>query len=128
MTFVIILMIILGITVGLLVPFLPYEYTKYTAIAIMACFDSVMGAFNAHLKKKFDMKVFVSGFFVNSVLSIILTLIGETLDVDIFLAAIFVFVFRIYNNFSSIRRELIFMYDNKVQQKKLKEEELNNKV
>jgi len=126
MIIVIILMIILGITIGLLVPFLPYEYTKYTAIAIMACFDSVMGALNAHLKKKYDMKVFVSGFFVNSILSIVLTLIGENLDVDIFLAAIFVFVFRIYNNFSSIRRELIFMYDNKVQEKKLKAEENKN--
>ena len=34
-------------------------------------------------------------------------MIGQNLDVDIYLAAIFVFVFRIFNNLSVIRRIFI---------------------
>ena len=40
-------------------------------------------------------------------------LLGESLDVDIFLAAIFVFVTRIFTNLSCIRRELLERIENK---------------
>lgn len=89
------------------VPVIPYEYARYLAVAIMATFDSVMGALNSLLKGEFDIKIFTSGFFVNSIIAILLTYLGDSLDVNIFLAAIFVFVFRIFNNFSSIRRYFI---------------------
>ncbi len=101
------------------VPIIPYEFAKYSAIAIMAGLDSILGATNAMLKNKFDISIFVSGFFINSVIAMVLTLIGEKLDANIFLAAIFVFVYRIFNNFSSIRRELIERHN----QKKVKNEE-----
>ena len=97
----------LGILVGMWVPVIPYEYARYLAVAIMAAFDSVMGALNSLTKDEFDIKIFVSGFFVNSIIAIVLTYLGDSLDVNIFLAAIFVFVTRIFNNFSSIRRYLI---------------------
>ena len=47
------------------------------------------------------------GFFINSLIAISFTIIGESLNVDIYLAAIFVFVFRIFNNLSLIRRNLL---------------------
>ena len=46
------------------------------------------------------MKIFVSGFFTNAFIAIVFTMFGERLDVDISLAAIFVFVYRIFNNLS----------------------------
>jgi small basic protein len=95
------------------VPIIPYEFAKYSAVAIMAALDSILGATNAILKDKFEIKIFVSGFFINSIIAIALTLIGEKLDANIFLAAIFVFVYRIFNNFSSIRRELLERYEKK---------------
>ena len=95
------------------VPIIPYEFAKYSAVAIMAALDSILGATNAILKDKFEMKIFVSGFFINAIIAIALTLIGEKLDANIFLAAIFVFVYRIFNNFSSIRRELVERYEKK---------------
>lgn len=104
---------VLGIFIGVLVPVIPYEYAKYTAVAIMAAFDSVVGAINGRMKHKFDMKIFVSGFFTNAVIAIALTMFGETLDVDIALAAIFVFVSRIFTNLSSIRREILVRMDEK---------------
>ena len=53
------------------------------------------------------MKIFVSGFFGNAILAIILTYLGERLNVDIYLAAIVVFVGRMFTNLSIIRRELV---------------------
>ncbi len=104
---------LLGVAIGLWAPVIPYEFARYSAIAIVAAFDSIMGAINATIKKSFNIKIFVSGFFVNILLAIALTLLGDNLDVNIFLAAIFVFVTRIFTNFSSIRRELIARYDAK---------------
>ncbi len=98
---------------GLWAPVIPYEFAKYTAIAVVAAFDSIMGAMNGIIKKNFNIKIFVSGFFVNIFLGVSLTLLGDNLDVNIFLAAIFVFVTRIFTNFSSIRRELVARYEAK---------------
>ncbi len=103
----------LGILIGFLAPMIPYSYTKYTAIAIMAAFDSVIGAINATLQKKYEMSIFVSGFFTNMFIAIAFTMLGESLDVDISLAAIVVFVFRIFNNLSTIRRQVLSNLDKK---------------
>ncbi|MBO5141847.1 MAG: small basic family protein [Clostridia bacterium] len=108
---------ILGIAVGIIVPVIPYEYAKYTAVAIVAAFDSVVGAINGVIKNSFDIKIFVSGFFTNALIAILLTLLGESLDVDIFLAAIFVFATRIFTNLSYIRRELINRIETKKNEK-----------
>ncbi len=110
---IILLAILAGIAVGLWAPIIPYEFARYSAIAIVAAFDSIMGALNAIVKNNFNLKIFVSGFFVNIVIAMLLTLLGDNLDANIFLAAIFVFVTRIFNNFSSIRRELITRYESK---------------
>lgn len=73
----------------------------------MAAFDSVIGAISAISQNRYNMKVFVSGFFTNAFIAIAFTMLGEGLDVDIFLAAIFVFVYRIFNNLATIRRYMI---------------------
>ena len=104
---------LLGVLIGILVPVIPYEYAKYTAVAIVAAFDSVIGATTGIIKNNFNIKIFVSGFFTNAIIAILLTLLGESLDVDIFLAAIFVFVTRIFTNLSCIRRELLERIENK---------------
>ena len=93
--------------IGSLIPTISYEYSKYLAIAIMAAFDSSIGALAAKTQNKYDYKIFFSGFIVNALIAILFTLMGENLDVDIYLAAIFVFVFRIFNNLSVIRRYAI---------------------
>ena len=104
---------ILGVLIGIVVPVIPYEYAKYTAVAIIAAVDSVIGAINGRMKHQFDIKIFVSGFFINAIIAILLTMLGENLDLDIFLAAIFVFVTRIFTNLSCIRREIINRIENK---------------
>lgn len=118
MIIIILIAIILGISLGFVAPMIPYVYTKYMAIAIMSSLDSIFGALNSSLQHKFDMNIFVSGFFTNMFIAIAFTVLGESLDVDISLAAIFVFTFRIFNNLSGIRRELLKSFDNKKKSKK----------
>ena len=84
-----------------------YAYSKYLAIAILACIDSVFGGIAGYVEKKFDLAVFVTGFFGNALLAVILIYIGEKLSLDLYLAAVFVFGNRMFINFAIIRRYLL---------------------
>lgn len=95
---------IIGALIGINAPIIPYTYSGYLAIAIIAALDSVFGGISSTLNKTFDIKIFVSGFFGNAILSIALTYLGQKLNVDIYLAAIVVFVGRMFNNLAIIRR------------------------
>lgn len=118
---ILIVFITAGIITGLNVE-IPLSYSNYIAVAILACLDSVFGAFSANVEKKFSMSVFLSGFVGNALVAILLVFIGEKLNVDIFLAAVIVFSTRLLNNFSSIRRFLLEKYENKNKvDKKVKE-------
>lgn len=95
---------IIGVIVGNFAPIISYTYSGYLAIAIVAALDSVFGGVVSSLNKKFDMGVFLSGFFGNAILAMLLSYLGQRLNVDIYLAAIFVFVSRMFNNLGVIRR------------------------
>ena len=112
----------LGVIIGSLLPTIPYTVSKFLAIAIVAALDSVFGGIASSIKKNFDFKVFISGFFVNAILAILLTYLGQKLNVDIYLAAIIVFVGRMFNNLGIIRRFYLNKIDIK-QKKKIKNEE-----
>lgn len=120
MVIAIIIGCILGALIGINAPMIPYSYSGYLAIGIIAALDSVFGAMNATIKKNFDMTIFLSGFFGNAILSILLTYLGEKLNVDIYLAAIVVFVGRMFNNLSIIRREYIEKLRAKTKEMKIK--------
>jgi small basic protein len=109
---------LVGALIGIYAPIIPYTYSGYLAIAIIAALDSVFGGINSLLKKNFDLKIFVTGFFGNAILSILLTILGQKLNVDIYLAAIVVFVGRMFNNFASIRRYYLDKWSNRKAVKK----------
>lgn len=109
---------LVGVILGVYAPTISYIYADYLAISIIAALDSVLGGITASLKNNFDFKVFVSGFFVNAILSILLTLLGNKLNVDIYLAAIVVFVGRMFNNLTIIRRYYIEKWDNMIKASK----------
>lgn len=108
--------IICGIFLGLNVV-IPYSYSQYIAVAILACLDSVFGAFAANTENKFKMNVFLSGFFGNALIAMLLVYIGSKLNVDIYLAAVIVFSGRLLNNFSVIRRVFVEKYEKKYDKK-----------
>ena len=109
---------ILGAVIGIYAPMIPYTYSGYLAIAIIAALDSVFGGLASTVKKNFDLKIFVSGFFGNAILSILLTYLGQKLNVDIYLAAIVVFVGRMFNNLGTIRRYYVEKWSNNIRNKK----------
>ncbi len=116
---------ILGALVGINIPTISYTYSSYLAIAIIAALDSVFGGISGTLKGEFDFKVFISGFFCNSLLSILLTYLGNKLNVDIYLAAIVVFVGRMFINLTIIRKYYIEKWTQKIEKLKNKEEKSN---
>ena len=102
--FAIVIGCIVGVILGINAPTISYIYSDYLAISIVAALDSVFGGITATLKNNFDFKIFVTGFFGNAILSILLAFLGNKLNVDIYLAAIVVFVGRMFNNLTIIRR------------------------
>ena len=106
---------LLGAIVGVNAPVISYTYSSYLAIAIIAALDSVFGGISSVLKKNFDLKIFLTGFFCNAILSILLTYLGEKLNVDIYLAAIVVFVGRMFTNLTIIRRYYVDKWSTKIE-------------
>ena len=111
---------IIGAVIGINAPVIPYTYSIFLAIAVVAALDSVFGGITSVLKKNFDLKIFISGFFCNSILSIALTYLGQKLNLDIYLAALVVFVGRMFTNLTIIRRYYIEKWKEK-KDKKAKE-------
>ena len=119
---------ILGAIIGINAPMVSYTYSSYLAIAIIAALDSVFGGITSVINKNFDLKIFITGFFGNAILSILLTILGEKLNVDIYLAAIVVFVGRMFTNLAIIRRYYIDMVVKKIENKKNKNNKIENEM
>ena len=118
---------LLGAIIGVNAPVIAYTYSSYLAIAIIAALDSVFGGISSVLKKNFDLKIFLSGFFCNAILSILLTYLGEKLNVDIYLAAIVVFVGRMFTNLTIIRRYYVDKWSNRIKSNTQNSESLEDK-
>lgn len=100
-----ILGLILGVVLGLLTDIqIPPEYSDYLSIAVLAALDTLFGGIRAHLQQVYDDKVFVSGFFFNIALAAGLAFLGVHLGIDLYLAAIFAFGVRLFQNIAVIRR------------------------
>ena len=103
---------IIGLLAGIIIGSLfsmniPRQYSRYTAIAILAASDAILGAGRAQLEDQYDNKVFISGFCVNAILAGFLTFVGDRLGVELYYAAIVAFGVRLFNNLAIIRRHLL---------------------
>ncbi len=98
---------------------IPYVFSEYIAVAILAFLDSLFGALAANMQKKFDLNIFITGFFGNALIAIFLVYLGDKLNVDIYLAAVIVFSTRLFNNFSIIRRILLEKAEKAKKEKKV---------
>ena len=106
----IILGLLVGVFIGLVLPpelYPPYVYSKYISVSFLAGIDSVLGAVRAGIEKKFNVQVFVSGFFSNALLAALLTWLGDKLGVDLYLAAVVTFGVRVFDNLGYIRRDFL---------------------
>lgn len=100
--------ILIGAVIGFALPF-TYNtaYSLYISVAILACLDSVFGGIKATLEEKFNIEIFISGFFGNAALAAFLAYLGDRLGVPLYYAAIFTFGSRLFENFAKIRRILL---------------------
>jgi small basic protein len=100
--------LLVGLALGLLVSIqVPLSYVKYSAIAILAAVDTLLGGTRARVENRFDVGVFLSGFVVNTCFAAGLTALGDLLGLDIYLGAVVAFSIRIFNNVGFIRRDLL---------------------
>jgi len=103
---------IIGLIIGVILGFsseitVPVEYRSYLSIAVLAALDTIFGGIRSYLENVFDIKVFMSGFFFNTLLAAGLAFLGVYMGIDLYLAAIFAFGVRLFNNIAVIRRIMI---------------------
>lgn len=100
--------LIVGIVLGWLTNWrIPEEYSSYLSIAVLAALDTLIGGIRAHLQNVYDESVFLTGFFFNIILAASLAFLGVHLGVDLYLAAVFAFGVRLFQNIAVIRRILL---------------------
>ncbi|MBI4744577.1 MAG: small basic family protein [Actinobacteria bacterium] len=103
--------LIIGIILGLAfkIP-IPAAYVRYLGIAVLAALDSAFGGLRATLDKKFDDKLFITGFFSNTILAAFIVYVGDKLGIsELYLAAVVAFGVRIFQNLALIRRHIFQM-------------------
>lgn len=114
----------LAIALGFLLVYLPGNLlpanealARYTAVAVLAGMDTVLGGLRAYMEDKFDDVIFTTGFFTNAFLAVGLVLLGERLGLEtglgdgrisiMMIGAVVVFSGRILNNLAALRRLVI---------------------
>ena len=118
--FILIVVVALGFLFGYSLE-IPYAFTEYIAVAILAFLDSIFGGIASNMQNKFDFTIFISGFFLNSIIAMFLVYLGQKLNVDIYPAAVIVFSTRLFTNFSIIRRIFIEQVRGKAKEKSKKQ-------
>ncbi|MCS7191640.1 MAG: small basic family protein [Armatimonadetes bacterium] len=106
--------LLFGLVLGLWLPSvavlpanLQQQLPNYLGLAILAAIDATLGAWRANMEGTYDVGVFLSGFFVNTIAAASLAYIGDLLGVNLALAAIVAFGTRIFNNLAAIRRIML---------------------
>jgi small basic protein len=100
-----VLALIAGVLIGVFTPLsISAEYSAYFALATLACLDSIFGGFVATVNRKFDVKIFLTGFFGNAIIASFLVWFGNLLGIDMTIAGVVVFGTRLFNNFAALRR------------------------
>lgn len=101
----VILGLFIGIVIGFVLPYTyNYVYSLYVSVAILACIDSLFGGIRANLEDRFDIEIFLTGFFGNAIIAALLAYIGDKLGVPLYYAAIVTFGGRLFDNFAAMRR------------------------
>lgn len=96
--------VISGVIIGAVLPFsIPVEYSRYTAVAVLAILDSIIGALASQAKKDFNLVDFITGLTFYMFLAVFFVYIGDKLNIDIYLGVIVVFMFRIMQNIEILR-------------------------
>ena len=103
---------LLGLFIGIILGSMftwsiPLAMAKYLSIAVLAALDSVLGGVRCILEETFNGLILLTGFVTNAVFAAFLAYLGDKLGVDLYMAAVFVFGIRIFQNVATIRHHFL---------------------
>ena len=111
MIYIVIVSVLLGLVIGYSSPLvIPAAYSKIFSVALVAALDAAFGGLRAVVSERFDKRVFVTGFFSNTLLAAALVFIGDRLGIDLYYVALLAFGFRMFKNLAMLRRYLLRDY------------------
>ena len=111
MIYIVIVSVLLGLVIGYSSPLvIPVAYSKIFSVALVAALDAAFGGLRAVVSERFDKRVFVTGFFSNTLLAAALVFIGDRLGIDLYYVAMLAFGFRLFKNLAMLRRYLLRDY------------------
>jgi small basic protein len=124
----VILIPIIALLVGVLVGQLIQEPVEsaasvYVAIAALAGLDSVFGGTRSALEQRFQTDLFLTGFIFNILVAFSLVWLGETIGLNLVLAAVVFFGFRLFGNVSLLRRLVLSRLEEMRRKRRLAAEE-----
>ena len=111
MIYIVIVSVLLGLVIGYSSPLvIPVAYSKIFSVTLVAALDAAFGGLRAVVSERFDKRVFVTGFFSNTLLAAALVFIGDRLGIDLYYVALLAFGFRMFKNLAMLRRYLLRDY------------------
>jgi len=95
--------VILGIILGMVFPFnlgdnINIVFAVVFVLGLNACFEGI----KLYLDNSFKTKLFTLNFVINTVLGVLLSLLGTHLNVPLYLGVIFVFIYKLFKNIENI--------------------------
>ena len=102
---------VIGIGIGVISPFsIPPEYARYTAVAILAILDTMLGGLRAQIQKDYSSLIFITGLIFNVLFAAAIVWLGDRLSLDLYIAVIVALTLRILQNVGIIRRFYVMKY------------------
>lgn len=99
--------LLVGVIIGVLVKVpVPPWFARYLGIALLAALDSAFGGLRATLENNFNDKLFIGGFISNTLMAGFIVYLGDSLGVELYLAAVVAFGVRLFQNLALIRRHI----------------------
>ena len=96
--------LIFGIILGYILHIPANE--KVCAIIFLSALDAIFGGIAAKLNLTFSNRILISDFFANTIFGLLLIFFGNFFGIDLYYVAIFIFVLRIFKNFSTLKQAL----------------------
>lgn len=95
----------LGIAAGLAIEVQwPVAYSRYLTLLVLVTLDAALGGLRAALEHRFRDKLLLVGFLTNAALAAGLTLLGDRLGANLYLAVILALGLRLFRTASALRR------------------------
>ena len=113
--------LLIGVALGIWLPLeIPVIYSHYFAVILLGILDGILGGLKEGLEDNFDLLAFWSGILVTVAFALLLVYIGEHLGIELYLAVLFAFGFRILNLVSSVHNLAIEKFKSRSSEKRKK--------